>query len=119
MARVEKFEDLLIWQDARKLAGKIYDTFKNSKDYGFRDQIQRACISIMNNIAEGYERGSDAELIRFLFIAKASAGEVRSMLYLAGDLDYINKDIAEEFMNESKKISRGIANFIKYLKTTK
>ena len=119
MARIERFEDLLIWQDARILAGKIYNAFTASKDFGFKDQIQRAAISIMNNIAEGYERGSDAELIRFLFIAKASSGEVRSMIYLANDLNYMAKELADELMRDSIKLSRGIANFIKYLKSTK
>ncbi len=119
MGRIERFEDLQIWQEARVVANSIYKTFADKKDYGFRDQIQRASVSVMNNIAEGFERGSENELIRYLYIAKASSGEVRSMLYLATDLNYIDEGNAEGLMDQSKKVSSGIANFIKYLKSKK
>lgn len=79
------FEELRVWQDARVLVNDIYKMISNCKDYGFKDQIQRASVSIMNNIAEGSEAGSDALFIRYLKIAKASCGEVRSMLYLCED----------------------------------
>ena len=82
------FEDLEVWQDARTLAKSIYELMSDNRDFGFRDQIQRAAVSIMNNIAEGSESGSNATNIRFLNIAKGSCAEVRSMLYLANDLDY-------------------------------
>ena len=91
----KQFEDLPIWVDSRKLVHSIYkltSKSKFSKDYGFKDQIQRAAISIMNNIAEGFERDSNTEFIRFLIYSKGSAGEVRSMLYIAKDLEYINKN---------------------------
>jgi len=83
MKRVENFEDLRIWQDARALVKQVYSDMCKIRDYGFRDQIQRAGISVMNNIAEGFERHSDIEFARFLDIAKGSAGEVRSMYYAA------------------------------------
>ena len=70
MGSVERFEDLIVWKDARNIVGIVYSSFSNLKDFGFRDQIQRASVSIMNNISEGFERGSNAEFIRFLFIAK-------------------------------------------------
>lgn len=117
MGSVERFEDLIVWKDARNIVGIVYSSFSNLKDFGFRDQIQRASVSIMNNISEGFERGSNAEFIRFLFIAKASAGEVRSMVYLALDLKYIDDELAKSLINSLNKLSGSIANFIKYLKT--
>ncbi len=77
------FEDLEVWQEAKTLTISIYQLMKDNRDYGFRDQIQRASVSIMNNIAEGSESGSNATNVRFLQIAKGSCAEVRSMLYLA------------------------------------
>jgi len=79
---MRNFEELRVWQEARVLVNDIYKMISNCKDYGFRDQIQRAAVSIMNNIAEGSESGSDPLFIRYLKIAKASCGEVRSMLFL-------------------------------------
>ncbi len=116
MANVKKFEDLKIWQDARILVGTVYSIMKANKDFGFRDQIQRASVSIMNNIAEGFERNSDAEFKRFLDIAKASAGEVRSMLYLAEDLNYITKEKAKELRESASNLSGAITNLMKYLR---
>lgn len=75
MSKVEKFEDLTVWQDSRNLVNHIYQQFSTLKDWGFRDQIQRASISVMNNIAEGFERNSDKDFRRFLIIAKASCGK--------------------------------------------
>ena len=90
------FEEILSWQKARELNKAIYSiTDKNtsfSKDFGLRDQIRRSSISISSNIAEGFERQTAKEFIRFLYIAKASAGEFRSQTYLAFDLDYLNED---------------------------
>lgn len=83
------FEDLRIWQDARVFANHIYDLTDGLKDYGFKEQIQRASVSVMNNIAEGFDYGSDAMFIRYLDIAKASCGEVKSMSYLAEDRKFL------------------------------
>ncbi|MBE0649549.1 MAG: four helix bundle protein [Bacteroidales bacterium] len=116
MAKIETFEDLVVWKEARELVGIIYKEFGNSKDYSFKDQIQRASVSIMNNISEGFERGSNAEFIRFLFIAKASAGEVRSMIYIANDISYINSETTNDLLSRTRKLSGSISNFIKYLK---
>src|SRR4030066_43172 len=91
---IERFEDIVAWQKAKDLTLTIYKVFKDNKDFGFRDQIQQASVSIMNNISEGFERKGNKEYARFLYIAKGSAGEVRSMLYLAKDLDYVE---SEEF----------------------
>lgn len=120
MEKVEKFEDLRIWQQSRKLVNKIYQLFgvgsPSEKDFGFRDQVQRASISVMNNIAEGYERIGDAEFARFLSLSKGSCGEVRSMIYVAEDLHYLIPKIAEKLRKESIEISKGISTLIKYLK---
>lgn len=90
--KIERFEDIISWQKARELTMLIYQLFKDSKDYGFRDQIQRASLSIMNNIAEGFERHTDKGLRCSQYIAKGSCGEVRSMLYVAKELRYITTD---------------------------
>ena len=97
--KIEKFEDILAWQKAKILTESIYQCFKNCNDYSFKDQIQRAAVSIMNNIAEGFERRTNKELKNFLFIAKGSCAEVRSMLYLSLELNYISKKEFDGFMN--------------------
>lgn len=116
MSKVEYFEDLKIWQEARVLVKRIYTDFTGNRDYGFRDQIQRAGISIMNNIAEGFERNSDIEFARFLNIAKGSAGEVRSMFYSAEDLHYVNEQVAADRRETVKIISKGIGTLETYLR---
>jgi four helix bundle protein len=94
------------------LSVEIYKHFENSKDYGFRDQIQRAFVSVMNNIAEGFERKSNKEFRFFLFVAKGSCGEVRSMLILAQELNKINKDQAQTLQVLAEEISRMISGLI-------
>jgi len=113
--RVEKFEDILAWQKAKELTVLIYQCFKESRDFGFKDQIQRASVSVMNNIAEGFERKGNKELKYFLFMAKGSSGELRSMLYLAQELKYINKDNFDKVYNLSIEISKILSGFIKAL----
>jgi four helix bundle protein len=117
--KIQKFEDMKVWQDARNFVSNIYKSTSNqkfNKDFGFRDQIQRAAVSIMSNIAEGYERDSNKELIRFLQYSKGSAGEVRSLLYIAKDLGYLNDKEFSEYHETSLAIIKQISNFIKYLK---
>lgn len=113
--KIEKFEDIIAWQKAKELTNDIYKTFRNNKDYAFRDQIQRASISIMNNIAEGFERRGDKEFKHFLFIAKGSCGEVRSILHIAKDLGYINLESFEKLHSLSTEISKLLSGFIKKL----
>jgi four helix bundle protein len=117
--KIEKFEDILAWQKSQKLAHNIYKLFKTNKDYSFRDQICRASVSVSNNIAEGYERKSTKEFLMFLYIAKASCGEVRSMLYLALDLNYISNKNFNLMHSQTTEISKIIAGFIKYLQKNK
>ena len=93
MKKITTFEDLIAWQKARELTREIYTVTKNGefkKDFGLRDQIQRACVSIMSNIAEGFDRASRAEFHQFLVIAKGSCAEVKSQLYVAFDVGYIS-----------------------------
>jgi len=113
--KIEKFEDIIAWQKSRELTVDIYRQFKDCRDFGFKNQIERAVISIMNNIAEGFERKGDKEFRHFLFIAKGSCGEVRSMLYLALELKYLSKDDFEKLHNLSTEISKLLSGFIKAL----
>ncbi|MBS3944325.1 MAG: four helix bundle protein [Melioribacter sp.] len=114
---MKTFEDLPIYKKAKELSVRIYriDNSKYLKDYGFKDQIQRAAVSVMNNIAEGFERGSDRDFIKFLYYSKGSVGEIRSLLNLAFELNYIEKDFYELMKNDCIEISQQLANFIKYL----
>ena len=97
MATIQKFEDLICWQKARELTRNVYaETSKSVKfknDFGLKDQIQRAAVSVMSNIAEGFERGTRQEFLNYLFIAKESAGEVRAQLYIALDVGYLNVEM--------------------------
>lgn len=110
-----RFEDMKIWKEAGKMTLEIYRLLKDNKDYGFKDQIQRASVSVMNNTAEGYERGTEKMFINHLLIAKGSCGEVRSMLYLAFNLGYINKDDYDTLSEQATAISRMIHGFIQSL----
>lgn len=115
MTAIKKFEDILAYQKAGLFTLIIYKIFGQNKDYGFRDQICRASVSIMNNIAEGFERHTDKEFINFLYIAKGSAGEVRSMLYLARRLDYVSDSEYTKMNFQISEISRLIMGLIKTL----
>jgi four helix bundle protein len=113
--KIDKFEDILAWQKAKILTLKVYTLLRNIKDFAFRDQICRASLSIMNNIAEGFERKSDKEFKHFLFIAKGSCGEVRSMLYLAKDLSYVQDTEYLFLLNTSIEVSKMLSGLIKTL----
>ncbi len=121
--RVAKFEDLLVWQKSILLSMEIYRLYINNHDWGFKNQIQRASVSIANNIAEGFDRSSDKEFKRFLFIALGSASEVRSMNYLAAKLMYISSDEyndCNDHLIEISKMLNGLSrslnrNEVKYL----
>lgn len=113
--KIEKFEDIISWQKAKEAALIVYDCFGGCRDYGLRDQIQRAVISVMNNIAEGFERKSNREFKQFLFIAKGSCGEVRSMLYLALERKYIDRSQFDDLYQRSIEISKLLSGLIKTL----
>ena len=119
MATVRDFEELSVFQKARELSKKIYPItqrgeFKN--DFRFVQQIRAAAGSIMDNIAEGFERSGNKELINFLFIAKGSCGEVRSQLIRANDAGYLTQEEYDEIYNDCRKLSASIMNFIKEIK---
>lgn len=107
--KVEQFEDLIAWQKARQLTAEIY-RFSNqgdfARDFGLRDQIRRAAVSVMSNIAEGFDRGSRSEFHQFLVIAKASCAEVRSQLYVAQDVGYIDQKTFEIVSGSTNELSR-------------
>ena len=117
--RIERFEDIKAWQEARVLVRVVYDATKSDKDfageYRFRDQIRGAALSVMSNIAEGFSRRTTKEFSQFLFIARGSAAEVQSQLYVALDQGYVKKDTFDELYAKSDEVARLISGFIRYL----
>ena len=117
--KIERFEDIKAWQEARSLVKMVYEAVKANKgfssDYKFREQIQSAAVSIMSNIAEGFSRRSTKEFTQFLFIAKGSAAEVQSQLYVALDQGYISQEKFNELYIKSDEVARLISGFIQYL----
>ena len=116
---VKQFEDLEIWKEARRLTQAIYQLTKSdkfSRDFALRDQVRRAAVSIMSNIAEGFERGGNQEFVQFLYVAKASCGEVRSQIYVALDQGYMPKPDSEESIVSFRRLSGMIGNLINYLR---
>ena len=119
MSVVRDFEDLVIFQKARELSKKIYYITRDGEfksDYRFVQQIRASTGSIMDNIAEGFERSGNKEFVNFLFIAKGSCGEVRSQLIRANDVGYLTPELYDELYAECRKLSAGIMNFIKEIK---
>lgn len=113
--KFNSFEEIVIWRKSKELVLDIYELFRLNKDYSFKDQIKRAAVSIMNNIAEGFERKGNKEFKKFLYIAKGSCGEVRSMLYLAKDLKYSDEKQHLILFNKSIEISKMLSGLIKTL----
>ena len=122
MATYNSFEDLPVWRSAKDLAILIYRVTsqgKISRNYGLKDQIQRAAVSVSSNIAEGFERGTKQEFIQFLYIARGSCGELRSQLYIAKEIGYLNSEEFKKLCEATRKVSKQINGFIEYLKETK
>lgn len=119
MGTIKNFEELAVWKMVREIVNMVYSDFRNCRDFGFRDQITRAGISIMNNIGEGFCRNSDAEFKQFLNISKGSAGEVKSMYYITEDLNYITNEEALKRRDKSQQLINSISKFIQYLKSSK
>jgi len=119
MVKIESFEDIKAWQEARDLAKMVYEVLKPDNDLvigqGFREQLESAAVSIMSNIAEGFSRRSRKEFIQFLSAAKGSAAEVQSKLYVALDQGYITKEKFKEIYSKSDEVSVLITGFIQYL----
>lgn len=112
MGDFQQFEDLRVWQAARELYKLTSQYFSDSKQYFFRDQILKAALSVSNNIAEGFERKSNKEWIYFLYVAKGSCGEVRSMLYIAEDQNMINNAEKKEIQQIAMSVSKMIGSLI-------
>jgi len=114
--KIEKFEDLLVWQESMDLVEEIYTTLKDCKDFSFRDQIQRAVVSVPSNISEGFDRQTNKEFIQFLFIAKGSLAEVRTQLHLAKRLNYIDHQKTDLLVENTRKISAMLYKLIQIRK---
>ena len=120
MGTFRRFEDIEAWQLGRELTRRVYEVTHRgdfARDFGLRDQIQRAAVSITSNIAEGFERQSRKEFVRFLLIAKGSAGEVRSQLYAALDLGYLGQDAFDSLYDLATRVSRKLAALVRYLRS--
>lgn len=121
MATFKRFEDIDAWVKARELARGVYGASGRgafSKDFALRDQIRRAAISVMSNIAEGFERGGTREFIQFLSVAKASAAEVRAQLYVALDQAYLPESKCSGLMGLAAETGRIIGGLMRYLRRT-
>ncbi|MFC2105554.1 four helix bundle protein [Candidatus Bipolaricaulota bacterium] len=119
MAKVERFEDLSVWQTSRKVVSVIYDVTAVgvfSRDFSLRDQIRRAAVSVPSNIAEGFSRHSNKEFIQYLFISKGSAAEAQSQLYVALDQEYVSQEQFDEIYNQLETVAKQISRFITYLR---
>ena len=118
MGRTKQFEDIEVWQAAKQVVIDVYRLTRDgalAKDYGFKDQFQRAAVSVMSNIAEGCERGGNRELIQFLHIAKGSAAETRSLVHVGRDLGYLSETQRASMLEQLISISRQLGGFIRYL----
>ena len=122
MATFQKFEDIEAWQRARELTREIYTASNEnpfSKDFGLRDQVRKTSVSIMSNIAEGFERDGTKEFIQFLSVAKGSSGELRSQLYVALDQGYLEEERFDRLLDIVLETSRMIGGLINYLRKSK
>ncbi len=121
MNKIEKFEDILAWQKARELTKEVYGLTKVgffAKDYGLKDQVQRAAVSTMSNIAEGFERGGDKEFLQYLSMSKGSCGEVRSDLYVALDQGYVTQVKFDDLCSRTLEVGRLLSGFMGYLRSS-
>jgi four helix bundle protein len=118
MAGILLFEDIEAWKTARELARLVYELTQQgafARDFGLKDQIQRACVSVMSNIAEGFESRTDTQFLNYLGHAKGSAGETRSQLYVAFDLNYVSQEQFALAQKLVEKASRQLSRFMAYL----
>ena len=120
MATIKHFEDIEAWKTARELTVMVYRLTEGkafSRDFGLKDQIRRAAVSVMSNIAEGFESQTQAQFVRYLGHAKASAGEVRSQLYVSLDVEYLTREQFDQAFDLADKAIRQIARFMFYLES--
>lgn len=116
--KIQKFEDIIAWQKGQDIAVNVYSAFRELRDFGFKDQIGRAAVSISNNIAEGFDRQSNREFVRFLYISLGSTSEVKSMIYLAKRLGYLNQSNTDSLILQNVEVSKIITGLIKSLQRT-
>lgn len=112
-----RFEELEVWRRSARMCADLYKALADLKDYGFRDQITRACLSIPSNIAEGHERGTDKEIANFMNYAKGSAGELRTQIHIGMDIGYIGQDQGEHWLREAEEISRMLHGLIRTIRS--
>ena len=120
MISIRRFEDLEVWQKSRQLVQSVYrlsSAGELARDFGLRSQLRRAAVSVMPNIAEGFERGGNKEFVRFLVMAKGSCGEVRSQLYVGLDQSYISQLEFEAVGTKATEVSRMVSGLIKSLRS--
>lgn len=113
----QRFEDLEVWQISKNLSVEVYKALKECRDFGFRDQLTRSALSVPSNIAEGYDKGSNKEFIRFLLIAKGSCGEFRTQSIIAGEIGLVSKDTANAFVENAKEICYMLSSLTKVPKS--
>lgn len=121
MGKINRYEDLKVWQIGRSLVKEVYELTmapEFARDFGLKDQIRRSAVSIPSNIAEGFERNGTREFIQFLYIAKGSAGELRTQLLIAADLTYITNEQYSTINTEAINLGAMLFNFIEYLKNS-
>lgn len=116
--KAEFFEDLEVWKEGMRLTVEVYNLLKECRDYGLRDQMQRAAVSVPSNIAEGFERQTNKEFAQFLYIARGSAAELRTQIYLAIQLNVIDKKVGMELVDKTKKIASMRYRLIQARKTS-
>ena len=114
---IERFEDIDSWKEARLLVNDTYTLLACCKDFGFRDQMQRAAVSVMSNIAEGFDRGSNKEFVQFLVISRGSVSEVKSLAYAGLDVGHLRTDGFEKIMHRCVKLQHVLNGFIRFLRT--
>lgn len=113
---IKRFEDLEVWKEGMNLAVLVYQAMEQSRDFGLKDQMQRAAVSVPSNIAEGYERGSNREFLQFLNYSQGSSGELRTQIYLAGKLARIEKPVMKELLERSRKVSAMLHRYMQVRK---
>ena len=114
--KIERFEDVESWKEARLLVKDVYRGLADCRDHGFTNQLQRAAISVMSNIAEGFNRGSNKEFIQFLIISRGSVAEVKSLLYAGFDIGYFNEPSLHKLLGRCNKITSLLDGFLRFLK---
>jgi len=113
---INRFEDLEVWKEGMQLAMRVYQSMENSRDFGLRDQMRRAAVSVPSNIAEGYERGSNKEFVQFLNYSRGSSGELRTQVYLASKLGVIDPQTTSELIEKSRKVSAMLHKYVQVRK---